>query len=203
MKDNFGQDLQHLANVVNKLDELGEILDDMLQIQDSVEVNRNILTFTESLSCSLHYQIQVETELNGLQEHLTTLRELHEQFVSYRMAFNKLILEIARRGQYREAAENIVKGMTRQLDSMTLGRRPGFFNFFIQTKIYFVLLEESRVRAHFNAEYGSHLPEDLCLCIQNEPTKWEVIPSDGSYSEVLPFIANDVLTGVCPILPCL
>jgi len=118
--------------------------------------------------------------------------------VSYRMAFNKLILEIARRRQYREAAENIVKGMTRQLDSMTLGRRPDFY--FFHTEIYFVLLltEESRVRAHFNAEYGSHLPEDICLCIQNEPTKWEVIPSDGSYSEVLPFIANDVLTGVCP-----
>jgi len=55
MKDNSGQDLQHLANVVNKLDELGEILDDMLQIQDSVEVNRKILTFTEFLSCPLHY----------------------------------------------------------------------------------------------------------------------------------------------------
>jgi hypothetical protein len=39
------------------------------------------------------------------------------------MAFNKLILEIARRRQYREAAENIVRGMMRQLDSMTLGRR--------------------------------------------------------------------------------
>ena len=40
IKDNLGQDLQHLSNIVNKLDELGEILEDMLQIQDSVEVKK-------------------------------------------------------------------------------------------------------------------------------------------------------------------
>jgi hypothetical protein len=38
MKDNSGRDLQHLADVVNKLEELGEILEEMLRIQDSVEV---------------------------------------------------------------------------------------------------------------------------------------------------------------------
>jgi len=38
------------------------------------------------------------------------------------MAFNKLILEIGRRRQYREAAENIVKGMMKQLESMTEGK---------------------------------------------------------------------------------
>ena len=107
------------------------------------------------------------------------------------MAFNKLILEIARRRQYREAAENIVKGMMRQLDSMSLGRRPD--SKFSLRYLFFLFTEESRVRAHFNAEYGSHLPEDICLCIRNEPTKWEVTPLEGSYSEVLPFIANDLL----------
>ena len=38
IKDNLGLDLQHLSNIVNKLDDLGEILEDMLQIQESVEV---------------------------------------------------------------------------------------------------------------------------------------------------------------------
>ena len=38
MKDRSGQDIHHLASVVNKLDELGEILEEMLQIQDLVEV---------------------------------------------------------------------------------------------------------------------------------------------------------------------
>lgn len=113
------------------------------------------------------------------------------------MAFNKLILEIARRRQYREAAENIVKGMMRQLESMSEGRT---FASTLSTNIDLSLFtEESRVRAHFNAEYGSHLPEDICLCIRNEPTKWEVEPSEGSYPEVLPFIANDLIAGVRPI----
>ena len=70
----------------------------------------------------LHLQIQAEERLNNLQEHLTTLIHLHEQFTSYRNAFNKLLLEIARRRQYREAAENIVKGMMKQLDAMTEGQ---------------------------------------------------------------------------------
>lgn len=42
MKVSSGQDIQHLASVVNKLDELGEILEEMLQIQDSVEVRQNL-----------------------------------------------------------------------------------------------------------------------------------------------------------------
>lgn len=63
-------------------------------------------------------------ELDALHLHLTTLEQLHEQYVAYRMAFNKLLLEIARRRQYREAAENIVRGMARQLVSMTEGTHP-------------------------------------------------------------------------------
>ncbi len=57
-------------------------------------------------------------------------------------------------------------------------------------------VEESRVRAHFNAEYGSHLPEDICLCIGNAPTRWEVIPWQDSSPEVLPFIPKDLIIDV-------
>jgi autophagy-related protein 17 len=63
----------------------------------------------------------VEEDLSDLHLHLTTLEHLHEQYVAYRMAFNKLLLEIARRRQYKEAAENIVQGMMRQLESMSEG----------------------------------------------------------------------------------
>ena len=38
-KANLDKDLEHLAGVLDKLDELGEIMDEMLQTQDSVEVN--------------------------------------------------------------------------------------------------------------------------------------------------------------------
>ena len=37
-KDNLDKDLAHLSNVLDRLDELGEILDEMLQTQDDVGV---------------------------------------------------------------------------------------------------------------------------------------------------------------------
>ena len=110
------------------------------------------------------------------------------------MAFNKLILEIGRRRQYREAAENIVKGMMKQLESMTEGKCFLLVTY-IMTLIYFII-EETRVRSHFNAEYGLHLPEDLCLCIGNSPTRWEVVPWEGSSLEVLPSIDADLIADV-------
>ncbi|KAF8813299.1 hypothetical protein BYT27DRAFT_7180774 [Phlegmacium glaucopus] len=147
-------DLDHLSSVLDNLDELGDIMGLMLTTQDSIEV-------------------KAEDSLDILYHHLLTLEHLHERYVAYRMAFNKLILEIGRRRQYREAAENIVKGMMKQLDSMTE--------------------EENRVRSHFNAEYGLHLPEDLCLCIGNSPTRWEVVPCEGSSLEVLPSLDADLI----------
>ena len=58
------------------------------------------------------------------------------------------------------------------------------------------IIEETRVRSHFNAEYGLHLPEDLCLCIGNSPTRWEVVPWEGSSLEVLPSIDADLIADV-------
>jgi autophagy-related protein 17 len=66
-------------------------------------------------------QVECEEQLASLQQHLHTVEHLHQRFVSYRTAFNKLMLEIARRRQYREAAENIVRGMMSQLAAMTEG----------------------------------------------------------------------------------
>lgn len=65
--------------------------------------------------------MKCEEELNGLQNHLLTIEHLRDRFVSYQTAFNKLILELARRRQYREAAENIVRGMVSQLAAMSEG----------------------------------------------------------------------------------
>ncbi|KAJ7659941.1 autophagy-related protein 17 [Mycena rosella] len=148
------KNLAHLFTVLDDLDELAEIMTEMLQTQDAVEH-----------AC--------DEQLAGLQQHLLTVEHLHERFVSYRTAFNKLMLEIARRRQYREAAENIVRGMMSQLAAMTE--------------------EESQVRDHFNSEHGAHLPEDLCLCIGNTPTRWEVVPWQGEELEFLPEIEPDLI----------
>ncbi|KAF5381981.1 hypothetical protein D9615_004304 [Tricholomella constricta] len=147
--------LSLLIHTLDDLDELGNIMVEMLQTQEEVEV-------------------KCEEELNGLHNHLLTIEHLHNRFVSYQTAFNKLILELARRRQYREAAENIARGMASQLESMTE--------------------EENHVRSLFNAEYGAHLPEDICLCVGNAPTRWEVVPRSGDALDFLPVIDSDLIT---------
>ena len=69
--------------------------------------------------------------------------------------------------------------------------------------------EEREIRAAFNVEQGSNLPADLCLCVENMPTRWNVVPieehsfegiSSGyreNYREFLPTVDNDLLTEVC------
>ena len=52
------------------------------------------------------------------------------------------------------------------------------------------------MRRRFNTEYGAHLPEDICLCIGNSPTRWEVVPWPGDSPEVLPHIDDDLLMEV-------
>lgn len=52
--------------------------------------------------------------------------------------------------------------------------------------------EERAVRAEFNAEHGVHMPDDLSLCIETLPTRWEISPG-GESTEALPRIDPDLL----------
>ncbi|PFH53089.1 hypothetical protein AMATHDRAFT_55458 [Amanita thiersii Skay4041] len=149
------KNLEDLGGVLDDLDELGDIMTEMLQTQEAIET-------------------KFEEGLNGLHQHLVTLEQLHERYVSYQIAYNKLMLEMARRRQYCEALDHIVKGMAKQLEDMTV--------------------EESKVRSLFNSEYGAHLPEDICLHIGNMPTRWQVLPWDGDIVESLPEIPNDLIS---------
>ncbi|KAG9314845.1 hypothetical protein JVU11DRAFT_3941 [Chiua virens] len=86
---------------------------------------------------------------------------------------HKLLLEIARRRRFREGVEKVVEGMMAELETMSS--------------------EERQLRDDFNAEHGAHIPADICLCIENPPTRWEVIPWAGDIREVLPEIDADLL----------
>ncbi|KAK7454623.1 Autophagy-related protein 17 [Stygiomarasmius scandens] len=154
-RETHHKNLEQLSHTLDDLEELGDIMGEMLQAQESVEVECN-------------------ERLGGLEEHLQTIHSLHERYVHYQASFRKLVLEIARRRQYKEAAENIVRGMMNQLESMTE--------------------EERHIRERFNNEHGAHLPEDICLCIRNTPTRWEVVPQRGEDWEVLPELAQDFVT---------
>ena len=94
--------LDHLTRTLNDLDELGEIMGEMLKMQDSVEVD-------------------CEESLASMSLQLETLDHLHQRYVLYQTAFNKLLLEIARRRHYKDSVEQFVKTMQDQLRSMVEG----------------------------------------------------------------------------------
>lgn len=64
------------------------------------------------------------------------------------------------------------------------------------------------MRATFNAEQGSNLPADLSLCVENMPTRWNIVPieeqafesvSSGykeDYREILPTVDSELLAEV-------
>ena len=60
--------------------------------------------------------------------------------------------------------------------------------------------EERQARDDFNAEHGAHIPADICLCIENPPTRGEVVPWAGDMREVLPEIDADLLPQVSWLL---
>ena len=59
--------------------------------------------------------------------------------------------------------------------------------------ILFVKIEEHLRRVEFNTEHGNHLPADLCLSIQNPPTRWEILTYNNESLEEIPMVENDLL----------
>ncbi|KAH9838401.1 autophagy protein Apg17-domain-containing protein [Rhodofomes roseus] len=125
----------------------------------------------------LEQQEAVENEstehLNLLHDHLVTIEDLHHRYTSYEYAYNMLLLELARRRRYREDAERLVKSMISQLDTMAE--------------------EELQLREEFKAAHGQYLPDDVCLYVQNAPTRWTVVPQDEEQVEVLAELESDLL----------
>ncbi|PCH42280.1 hypothetical protein WOLCODRAFT_152309 [Wolfiporia cocos MD-104 SS10] len=146
--------LDSQRQTLDDLDELGDIMSEMLERQQDVE-----LESTEHLTL--------------LHQHLAAVEDLHHRFASYQYSYNKLLLELARRRQYSDGVQQIVKGMVAQLDALTQ--------------------EERQLREDFNNTHGQYLPEDVCLFAQRMPTRWTVIPVDGEQVEVLPEIDSDLL----------
>lgn len=68
------------------------------------------------------YQTQSAEHLTDLHHSLGTLEDLHSRFTSYEYSYSKLLLEIGRRRQYKEAAEKVVEGMLSQLEAMVEGK---------------------------------------------------------------------------------
>lgn len=196
-KDGLEKDLEHLVTVLNDLDELGEIMDEMIRTQESLEVRHFIFVVLLFYSKNPP-QIEAHEEISRLHDHLTALQStFHVPYVEYRTAYSKLLLELDRRRQYKESVENIVNEMAKKLESMTEGTEFSIVKF---EAVIYAFSEENRVRDHFNKEYGGSLPLDLCLYVANTPTRWDILPAEGSAIEVLPSIDTDLLVMVSTLL---
>ncbi|KAI0049771.1 hypothetical protein FA95DRAFT_1604088 [Auriscalpium vulgare] len=146
--------LRNHRTTLDDLDELGDIMGEMLQRQEEIET-------------------ECAARLESLHDQLRAIDDVTVQYTSYKLAYHKLLVEMARRQQYKEAAEHIVRGMMAQLEAMAE--------------------EERHMREDFNAEHGAYLPSDICLYIENPPTRWEVAPLDGESVEVVPDVDHDLL----------
>jgi len=135
MQESLTGDLVRLVGVLDDLEELGDIMGEMLNDQEEVEV-RLFFLLSKRSSCRIFSQLKCEEGLNSLHEQILTIRDLRGRYISYQTAFNKLIVEITRRHYYKEAAENIVKGMMDQLRAMSEGERKFNLVFHINKAIH-------------------------------------------------------------------
>ena len=123
------------------------------------------------------------------------IEDLIRRFNAYRLSYEKLLVEIDRRRRYKKEAENFVRDMMAQLETMS----EGVFSYSNRPVRLFRLdgiSGERVVRESFNAEHGAHLPSDLCLYIENPPTRWQVVPFDGNAVESLPDVDDDLVVEV-------
>ncbi|KAH8831354.1 autophagy-related protein 17 [Flagelloscypha sp. PMI_526] len=152
-RSEFACRIDNMKATIDDLDELGDIMADMLATQDNI-------------------QGQCHHHLTTLHAHLTTLSSLHDSYSAYQLSYSKLVLELARRRAYTDAAGGIVRGMLQQLTAMTL--------------------EETRMRTHFTEDYGANIPDDICLCIGDLPTRWNILPDSKDHG--LPDVPVGVLS---------
>jgi len=75
----------------------------------------------------LHRQTEIELDFDShietLNQHLLRLDDLRHYFVQFQHSFRKLLIEVARRRHYKEAADQIVRGMMSQLAALAEGAR--------------------------------------------------------------------------------
>ena len=96
-------------------------MDNMLRRQDEIEVCRHDSPIGSHSNSHAPHKVDCDSRLSALHQNLVAIEDLIRQFNAYRLSYGKLLIEIARRRQYKEAAENIVRSMVTQLEAMSDG----------------------------------------------------------------------------------
>lgn len=137
---------QHLGThhvTLDDLEELGDIMSVMLRKQQEVEVcpcpfihpfchpplQAATQNFADWMTCGTQEDCTERLEI--LHHQLLGIGDLANTYTLYQMSFNKVLVEVARRREYKQAAEDIVNGMMTQLQAMADGEPPSH-SFFCQ-----------------------------------------------------------------------
>ncbi|KIY68904.1 hypothetical protein CYLTODRAFT_394741 [Cylindrobasidium torrendii FP15055 ss-10] len=91
--------VERLESVLDDLDELGGIMEDMLEAQEST-------------------QNEATPILVSLHTHVRTLGALHGSFIDFQLSFGKLLDEVERRRRYAQDAANLIRSMNKDLENM-------------------------------------------------------------------------------------
>ncbi|KAH7097483.1 autophagy-related protein 17 [Auriculariales sp. MPI-PUGE-AT-0066] len=140
-----GQFSSHHAAQSAALDSLARTVSRLAQLEAQLET---------ALAEQVDVEVEVRSVLAELHDHLETLDGLRATYTSYRLAYGKLVLELARRERYGAAAQQVLESALATVDAMRE--------------------DEERDRALFFAEQGSYLPDDLCLFVGNAPPRVSV-----------------------------
>jgi len=190
---------EDLLDMNRDMDELPSIIADLEDDLDAIQGNFDGLNAAKSenkerLAClrvtlgrldelsdimldMLDQQQAVETDyeahLASLQSHLTSLEHLYITYTSYQHSYNNLLLELDRRRRYQDSTRDLLANMLKQLDI----RR----------------LDEIHAREIFSGSHRAQLPNDLCLCIDDVPSRYVMNIAEGDSQEEVPDVDEDLL----------
>ena len=140
------------------------------------------------------FQADFESHLASLQMHLTTLEHLSLTYTAYQHSYNNLLVEMDRRRRYRDQTQQILDTFAAQLEA---GRNGNFLQFFVcHTILIGTVTDELQSRQLFIERHRAQLPDDLCLSIENIPSRYEISLGQGEVFEDIPSVDADLLQAV-------
>jgi hypothetical protein len=124
-----------------------------------------------------------------MRERIGELINLEEKYLSWKTAYNHLVLEMDRRRSHYDAMESFVREFTAQLEQYRTGVAP-LNHFLIESEAKEVHTDEIRAREAFYTTQGQFLPDDLSGRVSELPSTWSV---ERHGEDVGEFVAESVV----------
>lgn len=114
-------------------------------------------------------------------------------YTSYQHSYNNLLVELDRRRRHRDSTSELLANMIKQLDLRRLGALP---NSNSMISVVNFVEDEIHAREVFLENHRAQLPDDLCLCIDDVPSRYVINIAEGDTQEEMPDVDEDLLEDV-------